>query len=84
MDRSPERHPGDLDPKHHHGRNRQGIDRESLTSFEASLEEARRNNNDEEDSAPLPIDAAMVDDALTAVAIAVFPHRVRLKFHACG
>jgi hypothetical protein len=48
---------------------------ESLTSFEASLEEARRNDdNDEEDGAPLPIDAAMVDDALTAVAITVFPH----------
>jgi hypothetical protein len=49
---------------------------ESLTSFEASLEEARRNDdNDEEDGAPLPIDIAMVDDALTAVAITVFPHR---------
>jgi hypothetical protein len=47
----------------------------SLTSFEASLEEARRNDNDEEDGAPLPIDAAMVDDALTAVAITVFLHR---------
>jgi hypothetical protein len=48
---------------------------ESLTSFEASLEEARRNDNDKEDGAPLPIDAAMVDNALTAVAITVFPHR---------
>jgi hypothetical protein len=49
---------------------------ESLTSFEASLEEARRNANDvEEDGAPLPIDAVMVDAALTAVATTVFPHR---------
>jgi hypothetical protein len=51
---------------------------ESLTSFEASLEEARRNDNDdEEDGALLPIDAArMVDAALTAVATTVFPHPV--------
>jgi hypothetical protein len=49
---------------------------ESLTSIEASLEEAKRNNNDdEEDGAPLPIDAAMVDAALTAVATTMFPHR---------
>jgi hypothetical protein len=47
---------------------------DSLTSFEASLEEARRND-DEEDGALLPIDAAMVDTALTAVATTVFPHR---------
>jgi hypothetical protein len=47
---------------------------ESLTSFEASLEEARRND-DEEDGALLPIYAAMVDTALTAVAITVFSHR---------
>jgi hypothetical protein len=47
---------------------------ESLTSFEASIEEARRND-DEEDGAPLPIDVAMVDVALTAVATTVFPHR---------
>jgi hypothetical protein len=49
---------------------------ESLTSFEATIEEARRNNNDdEEDGAPLPIDAVMVDTALTAVATTMFPHR---------
>jgi hypothetical protein len=47
---------------------------ESLTSFEASLEEARRND-DKEDGALLPIDAVMVNTALTAVAITVFPHR---------
>jgi hypothetical protein len=47
----------------------------SLTSFEASIEEARRND-DEEDGAPLPIDVAMVDAALTGVATTVFPHRV--------
>jgi hypothetical protein len=47
---------------------------ESLTSFKASLEEARRNN-DEEDGALLPIDAAMVDTVLAPVAITVFPHR---------
>jgi hypothetical protein len=47
---------------------------ESLTSYEASLEEARRNN-DEEDGALLPIEAVMVDTALTAVATTVFPHR---------
>jgi hypothetical protein len=49
---------------------------ESLTNFEASLEEARRNDNDdEEDGAPLPIDAAMADAALTAVTTTVFKHR---------
>jgi hypothetical protein len=51
---------------------------ESLTSFEASIEEARRNNDEEDDivGAPLPIiDVAMVDVALTAVATTVFPHR---------
>jgi hypothetical protein len=49
---------------------------ESLTSFEDSIEKARRNNNnDKEDGAPLPIDAAMVEVALTAVATTVFPHR---------
>jgi hypothetical protein len=49
---------------------------ESLTSLEASIEEARRNDNDdEEDGAPLPIDAVMVDAALTAIATTVFPHR---------
>jgi hypothetical protein len=37
---------------------------ESLASFEASLEEARRNDN-EEDGALLQIEAAMVDTALT-------------------
>jgi hypothetical protein len=48
---------------------------ESLMSFEASIEEARRNDNDdEEDGAPFPIDAAMVDAALTAVATTVFQH----------
>jgi hypothetical protein len=47
---------------------------ESLTSFEAALEEARRND-DEEDCALLQIDATMVDTALTAVATTVFPHR---------
>jgi Tfp pilus assembly protein PilE len=31
--------------------------------------------NNEEDSAPLPIDAAMVDNALMVVATNVFPHR---------
>jgi hypothetical protein len=46
---------------------------ESLTSFEAALEEARRND-DEEDGALLQIDAVMVDTALTAVATTVFPH----------
>jgi hypothetical protein len=47
---------------------------ESLTSFEAFLEEGKRND-DEEDGALLPIDVVMVDTALTAVAITVFPHR---------
>jgi hypothetical protein len=47
---------------------------ESLTSFEAALEEARRND-DEEDSALPQIEAVMVDTALTAVATTVFPHR---------
>jgi Tfp pilus assembly protein PilE len=45
-----------------------------LTSFEASIEEARRND-DEEDGTPLPIDVAMVDAALTAVGTTVFPSR---------
>jgi Tfp pilus assembly protein PilE len=47
---------------------------ESLTSFEASIEEGRRNA--EEDGAPLPIDVAMVDVAVTAVATTIFSHRV--------
>jgi hypothetical protein len=48
---------------------------ESLTGFEAAaLEEARRND-DEEDGALLQIGAAMVDTALTAVVTTVFPHR---------
>jgi hypothetical protein len=47
---------------------------ESLTTFEASLEEARRND-DAEDGALLPIDAVMVDTALMVVATNVFPHR---------
>jgi Tfp pilus assembly protein PilE len=49
----------------------------SLTSFEASIEESRRNN-DEEDGvigAPLPTDVVVVDAALTVVATTVFPHR---------
>jgi hypothetical protein len=46
----------------------------SLMSFEASIEEARRND-DGEDVAPFPIDVAMVDTALTAVATTAFPHR---------
>jgi hypothetical protein len=46
---------------------------ESLKSFEAALEEARRNDN-EEDGALLQIDAVMVDTALTAVATTVFLH----------
>jgi hypothetical protein len=49
-----------------------------LTSFEASIEEARRNDDEEEGvagGAPLPIDVAMVDAALTAIATTVFPHR---------
>jgi hypothetical protein len=45
-----------------------------LTSFEASLEEARRND-DEEDGALLPIEAVMVDTVLTIVATIVLPHR---------
>jgi hypothetical protein len=72
MDRSPEKHPRDLGAKRHHGRNRQGIECESFTSFEASIEQGRRNA--EEDGAPLPINVAMVDAAMTAVATTVFPH----------
>jgi hypothetical protein len=47
---------------------------ESLTSFEASLQEARIND-DKEDGALLPIEAAMVDTTLTAIATTLFPHR---------
>jgi hypothetical protein len=49
---------------------------ESLTSFEASLEEARRNKVDGVAGAPLAIESEMVNTALTAVATTVFPHRV--------
>jgi hypothetical protein len=41
-------------------------------SFEASIEEERRNA--QEDGAPLPINVAVVDAAMTAVAMSVFPH----------
>jgi hypothetical protein len=81
MDRSPERHPGDLDSNSTIG----GTDRastvrallrgESLTSFEASLEEARRNEVDGVAGAPLAIESEMVNTAMTAVATTVFPHR---------
>jgi hypothetical protein len=47
---------------------------ESLTSFEASLEEARRNKVDGVAGAPLAIESEMVNTAMTAVATTVFPH----------
>jgi Tfp pilus assembly protein PilE len=46
-----------------------------LTSFEASLEEARRNEVDGVTGAPLAIESEMVNTAMTAVATTVFPHR---------
>jgi hypothetical protein len=46
-----------------------------LTSFEASLEEARRNKVDGVAGAPLAIESEMVDTAMTAVATTVFPYR---------
>jgi hypothetical protein len=48
---------------------------ESLMSFEASLDEARRNEVDGVAGAPLQIESEMVDTAMTAVATTVFPHR---------
>jgi hypothetical protein len=48
---------------------------ESLTSFEASLDEARRNEVDSVASAPLQIESKMVNTAMAAVATTVFPHR---------
>jgi hypothetical protein len=53
---------------------------ESLTSFEASLDEARRNEVDGVAGAPLQIESEMVDTAMTAVASTVFPHRA-LEIH---
>jgi hypothetical protein len=48
---------------------------ESLTSFEASLGEARRNEVGGVTGAPLQIESEMVDTAMAAVATTVFPHR---------
>jgi hypothetical protein len=48
---------------------------ESLTSFEASLDEARRNEVDGVAGAPLQIESELVDTAMTAVATTVFTYR---------
>jgi hypothetical protein len=48
---------------------------ESLTSFESSIEESRRNDVNGVAGAPLQLDAEMVETAMTSVATTVFPHR---------
>jgi hypothetical protein len=83
------RHPGDMDAKrHHHRRNGQGTSTarallrgERLTSFEASLDDARRNKVDGVAGAPLQIESEMVDTAImtAAVATTVFPHHRALE-----
>jgi Tfp pilus assembly protein PilE len=48
---------------------------ESLTSFESSIEESRRNDVDGVAGVPLQLDAEMVETTMTSVATTVCPHR---------